>query len=73
MVMIMSMGYSKYISIVSIMVYYGRFKYLHGMLFALKLLVKYKVYTCVEFWKWFGNDTLGYTKLGTLGTRNKMA
>ena len=59
MVMIMSIGYSEYISIVSIMVYYGRFKYLHGM--------------CVKFWKWFGNDTLGYTKLGTLGTRNKMA
>ena len=51
MVVIMSMGYSKYISIVSIMVYYERFKYLYSMLFALKRLVKYKVYMYVEIWK----------------------
>ena len=72
MVVIMSMGYSKYISIISIMVYYERFKYLYSMLFALKLLVKCKVYMCVEVWKWFRNGTLGYTKLGTLGTQNKI-
>ena len=40
MVVIMSMGYSKYILIVSSMVYYKRFKYLYSMLFALKRLVK---------------------------------
>ena len=55
MVVIMSMGYSKYISIVSIMVYYERFKYLYSMLFALKRLAKCKVYVCENLemvWKW---------------------
>ena len=57
MVVIMSMGYSKYISIVSIMVYYERFKYLYSMLFALKLLVKMQS-VCV--WKF--ENGLGVTR-----------
>ena len=40
MVVIISMGCSKYISIISMMVYYEEFKYLYNMLFALEFLVK---------------------------------
>ena len=54
------------------MVYYEQFKYLYGMLFALKLLVKNTKCICVKIWKWFGSDTLEYTELGTSCTRNEM-
>ena len=42
------------------------------IVYALKRLVKYKVYMCVKIWKLFGSDTLEYTELGTSCTRNEM-
>ena len=45
MVVIMSMGYSKYISIVSIIVYYELFKYLYSYCIE-TFNKKYKVYVC---------------------------